>query len=168
MVKNMLTRILCRKEALKIQNACKVAGRYATAGIVVTSSTIFEDDWTNYTKRIGQTFELMIMSAILVLFKFNDSRPAYYKEFNDSLWFNIYLFAQQEGIIGMLPVEYLDFINSRLKLYKKELYEAEDGMTKIPAHLPYYIYYRPLSKETGVCENMDELMSFYKIGRAHV
>ena len=135
------------------------AGNLTVMGMLLASSTFFNDDWKNFRNRKDKTFELMILSVIFILKKVKQVRPLYYHEFTDDLFHQLYLFARQEQIIQMLPVDYTTFLESRLIQYNNEFSLDEEGMINLPGHFAYNLLIHPLSEESGICENLFELMS---------
>jgi len=135
------------------------AGNLTVMGMLLASSTFFNDDWKNFRNRKDKTFELMILSVIFILKKVKQFRPLYYHEFTDDLFHQFYLFARQEQIIQMLPVDYTTFLESRLIQYNNEFSLDDEGMIKLPGHFAYNLLVHPLSEESGICENLFELMS---------
>jgi len=45
------------------------AGNLTVMGMILASSTFFNDDWQNFRNRKEKTFELMILSVIFILKK---------------------------------------------------------------------------------------------------
>jgi hypothetical protein len=129
-------------------------GKLMLYGILMSSSIIFDDEWTNYKNRKGQTFELIILSTLLILRKFREIRPSKYNEFEEDLFMQIHLFARQEQIIQMLPIDIADFINSRFVLYNDEFSYDDVQDVKIPVHTVYNLFERPLLQDSGICEDL--------------
>ena len=113
------------------------AGNLMLMGIITSSSIIFDDKWTNYKSRKGQTFELIILSTLLILRKFKTVKPQYYQRFEADLFNQIHKFARQEQIIQILPIDFADFINSRFALYDNEFSYDDDQDVKIPVRTVY-------------------------------
>lgn len=134
------------------------AGRLMLMGILTSSPIIFNDVWTDYKKRKGETFELIILSTLLMLRKFRETIPRYYSEFEKDLFTQIHIFARQEQIIENLPCDFSDFINSRFVLYSKEFSVGEDDEIKLPVHTVYNLFEIPLLKDSGVCEDIFKIM----------
>lgn len=129
-------------------------GKLILGGIIVSSPVIFDDEWTNYKNRIGQTFELIILSTLLILRRFREIRPDKYNEFEEDLFMQIHIFARQEQIIQKLPVDFADFINSRFILYDDEFTMDDDQDVKLPVRTVYNLFVKPLSKESGICDDL--------------
>jgi len=134
------------------------AGKLMLIGILVTSPIIFDDEWTNYKKRKGQTFELIILSTLLILRKFRKICPHHYNEFEGDFFNQIHLFVQQEQIIQMLPSDFVDFINSRFVLYDDEFSVDEQEEVKFPVQTVYNLFEKPLLKDSGICEDLFKIM----------
>ena len=124
-------------------------GNLMIIGILVASTLIFDDEWTDYKKRKGQTFELIILSTLLILRKFKELKPQHYDEFEEDIFNKIHSFARQEQIIEMLPVDFADFINTRFVLYDDEFSTDEYEHVKLPARTVYNLFERPLVKDSG-------------------
>ena len=133
-------------------------GNLMLMGIITSSSIIFDDKWTNYKNRKGQTFELIILSTLLILRKFKSVKPQYYQRFEEDLFNQIHKFARQEQIIQMLPIDFADFINTRFALYDNEFSYDDDQDVKIPVRTVYNLFERPLAKDSGVCEDLFRVM----------
>ena len=133
-------------------------GKFMLLGILVSSPVIFNDEWTNYKNRKGQTFELIILSTLLILRKFREIRPMQYNEFEEDIFMQIHLFASQEQIVQKLPMDFADFINSRFILYNDEFSCDDDQDVKIPVHTVYNLFERPLVKDSGICEDLFKVM----------
>ncbi len=148
-----------RRQKEKDQLKDLSAGNLCVLGMIMASSTFFNDNWANFRNRKDTTFELMILSVLFVLRKFMEVRPLAYNVFSDDLFNQVYLFAHREQIVQRLPVNYNDFMGSRLFLYNDEFSMDEEGMIKLPGHLAYNLLMHPLLKDSGICENLVELMS---------
>lgn len=133
-------------------------GNLMLMGIVTSSTIIFDDKWTNYKNRKGQTFELIILSTLLILRKFKSIKPQYYQEFEEDLFNQIHKFAGQEQIIQMLPIDFADFINARFVLYDDEFSVDDDQQVKIPVRTVYNLFETPLAKDSGVCKDLFKVM----------
>jgi len=129
-------------------------GNLMLMGIITSSTIIFDDKWTDYKKRRGETFELIVLSTLLILRKFKSVKPQYYQKFEEDLFKQIHKFARQEQIIQMLPVDFADFINSRFVLYDDEFSVDDDHQVKTPFRTVYNLFERPLAKDSGVCEDL--------------
>lgn len=158
-----------KQNQLPTQLANEGPGKLMLIGILVSSTVIFNDEWTDYKKRKGQTLELIILSTLLILRKFRELKPRYYNEFEEDLFEQINLFARQEQIIQMVPVDFADFINSRFVLYDDEFTTDEYEQVKLPAHTAYNLFEKPLLKNSGMCEDIFKVIelqikfqSFYK------
>lgn len=119
------------------------AGRLMLMGILTSSTIIFDDEWSDYKKRKGQTFELIILSTLLILRKFRETLPRHYSGFEEDLFTQIHIFARQEQIIEKLPCDFADFINSRFVLYDDEFSVDEDEQVKFPVHTVYNLFETP-------------------------
>jgi len=133
-------------------------GSLMLMGIITSSSIIFDDKWTDYKKRRGETFELIILSTLLILRKFKSVKPQYYHEFEADIFNQIHKFARQEQIVQMLPIDFADFINSRFALYDNEFSYDDDQDVKIPVRTVYNLFERPLVKASGICEDLFKVM----------
>jgi len=129
-------------------------GNLMLMGIIASSIIIFDDKWTDYKRRRGETFELIILSTLLILRKFREIRPMQYNKFEEDLFMQIQKFARQEQIIQMLPMDFADFINSRFVLYDDEFSVDDHHQVKTPVHTVYNLFERPLAKDSGVCEDL--------------
>ncbi len=134
------------------------AGNLMLMGILTSSPIIFDDKWTNYKNRKGQTFELIILSTLLILRKFKSVKPQYYQVFEEDLFNQIHKFARQEQIIQMLPIDFADFINSRFALYDNEFSVDDDQQVKIPVHTVFNLFEKPLLKDSGMCLDLFKVM----------
>lgn len=155
---NILDKLFKKEPALPPQLNNESAGKLMLIGMLVSSTIIFDDEWTDYKKRKGQTFELIILSTLLILRKFREIRPLKYNVFEEDIFNQIHLFARQEQIIQMLPVDFADFINSRFILYDDEFSTDEDGEVKFPVHTVYNLFEKPLLRNSGICEDLFQLM----------
>lgn len=134
------------------------AGKLMLMGILMSSPIIFDDEWMDYKKRKGQTFELIILSTLLILRKFRRALPQHYNEFEQDLFLQIHLFARQEQILDLLPGDFADFVNSRFVLYDDEFSVDEDEQVKFPVHTVFNFFEKPLLKNSGVCEDLFKVM----------
>ena len=134
------------------------AGNLMLMGIVTSSPIIFDDKWTDYKKRRGETFELIILSTLLILRKFKSVKPQYYQEFEADIFNQIHKFARQEQIVQMLPIDFADFINSRFVLYDNEFSFDDDQDVKIPVHTVFNLFEKPLLKDSGMCHDLFKVM----------
>lgn len=155
---NIFDKIFKKQAALPSQLDKESAGKLMLIGILVSSTIIFDDEWTGYKRRKGQTFELIILSTLLVLRKFREFKPQCYNEFEEDLFDQIHQFARQEQIIQMLPVDFADFINSRFILYDEEFTSDEYDSVQLPAHTTYNLFDRPLLKDSGMCDDLFKVM----------
>lgn len=137
------------------------AGKLMILGIIVTSCEIFGDDTKDYRNRIGQTFELIILSTILILSKFRELKPKKYDEFEEDLYKQIYIFASQEQIFQMLTVNFKDFINSRFELYADEFSLDEDGEVKLPVRTAFNFFENPLTTNSGLCKDLVKVLELH-------
>jgi len=165
----ILDKLFKKQSDLPSQLSKESAGRLMLMGILVSSPIIFDDEWTDYKIRKGQTFELIILSTLLVLRKFRELKPQNYYEFEEDLLSQIHLFARQEQIIQLLPVDFADFMNSRFILYDNEFSTDVEGQVKLPAHTAYNLFEKPLLKNSGMSEDLFKIMelqikfqSYYK------
>ena len=133
-------------------------GNLMLMGIITSSPIIFDDKWTNYKNRKGQTFELIILSTLLILRKFETIMPQHYQEFEEDIFNQIHKFARQEQIIQMLPVDFADFINSRFVLYDDEFSVDDDQQVKIPVHTVFNLFEKPLLTDSGICLDLFKVM----------
>ena len=133
-------------------------GNLMLMGIITSSPIIFDDKWTNYKNRKGQTFELIILSTLLILRKFESVKPQYYHEFEEDLFDQIHKFARREQIIQMLPIDFADFINTRFVLYDNEFSVDDDQQVKIPVHTVFNLFEKPLLKDSGMCLDIFKVM----------
>jgi hypothetical protein len=166
---NIFDKLLKKQSAIPNQLDIESPGKLMLMGILTSSTIIFDDAWTDYKKRKGQTFELIILSTLLILRKFREIRPQYYIVFEEDFFKQIQLFAIQEQIIQMLPVDFANFINSRFILYDDEFSYDDENQVKLPGHTAYNLFERPLLKNSGLCEDLFKLMelqikfqSYYK------
>lgn len=134
------------------------AGKLMLMGILVSCPTLFNDNWTDYTRRKGQTFEVIIFSTLIILRKFRKIRPSHYSKFEEDIFNQIHNFARKEQIISMLPCDFSDFINSRFILYDEEFSFVEDEAVKFPAKTVYNLFEKPLQINSGVCEDLFKIM----------
>lgn len=155
---NILDKLFKKQSDLPNQLDNESPGKLMLMGILVSSTIMFEDEWTGYKKRKGQTFELIILSTLLILRKFREIRPLNYNVFEEDIFNQIHLFARQEQIIQMLPVDFADFMNSRFILYDDEFSTDEEGQVKFPVHTVYNLFEKPLLRNSGICEDLFQLM----------
>jgi len=134
------------------------AGKLMLMAILVSSTIIFEDEWIDYKKRKGQTFELITLSTLFILRNFKEIVPRHYSEFEADLFTQIHIFAKEEQIIEKLPCSFVDFINSRFTLYDDEFSLDEEEKVKFPLHTVYNLFEKPLLKDCGICEDLFKVM----------
>ena len=150
-----------KQNQLPTQLANESPGKLMILGIIVTSSEIFGDDAKGFRNRKGQTFELIILSTLLILRRFRKLKPEYYVAFEDDLLDQISLFARQEHIIPMLPVDYAIFVNSRFALYDDEFTLDEDGEVKLPVRTAFNFFERPLTTNGGICDDLFKVLELH-------
>jgi hypothetical protein len=155
---NIFDKLLKRQSPVTNQLDNESPGKLILMGILTSGTIIFDDAWTDYKKRKGQTFELIILSTILILRKFREIRPRHYNVFEEDFFKQIQLFAIQEQIIQMLPIDFADFINSRFVLYDDEFSYNDENQVKLPGHTAFNLYERPLLKNSGLCEDLFKVM----------
>lgn len=151
---NIFDKLFKKQSALPNQLDNESPGKLMLIGILTASTVIFNDEWTGYKKRKGQTFELIILSTLLILRKFRELKPQQYNVFEEDLFNQIHQFARQEQIIPMLPVDFADFVNSRFILYDDEFSIDEKEQVKLPAHTVYNLFEKPLLKESGITADL--------------
>jgi hypothetical protein len=129
-------------------------GKLMIIGIIISSDLVFGDRGPEYSHRKEATFELMILSTLYLLQKFEQEKPEYYLDFEKNLYQEIYLFAKDEGILEIIPHNIEEFINSRFILYDNEFSKEYPEQIKIPAHTTYNLLVKPLQIESGICEDL--------------
>lgn len=134
------------------------AGSFMILGMLVSSSIIFNDEWKDYKKRKGETFELMILSTLQILRKFNEIKHSEYSSFEEDLFKQLFNFARQELIIEKLPCDLDDFVNSRFVIYDSEFSLDYDEQVKLPVHTAYNLFVNPLEMNSSKCEDLFKVM----------
>jgi len=157
---NIFDKLLKKQPTVINQLDNESPGKLMLMGILTSSTIIFDDAWTDYKKRKGQTFELIILSTLLILRKFREIRPRYYNVFEEDFFKQIQLFALQEQITQMLPIDFADFINSRFILYDDEFSYDDEDQVKLPGRTAFNLFERPLLKNSGICEDLFKMMEF--------
>lgn len=151
---NIFDKLIKKQSPAMNQLSNESPGKLMLMGILTSSTLIFDDSWTDYKRRKGQTFELIILSTLLILRKFREIRPRYYKVFEEDFFKQIQLFAMQEQIIQMLPVDFADFVNSRFVLYDDEFSYDDENHVKLPGHTAFNLFEKPMLKNSGLCEDL--------------
>lgn len=150
-----------KQSQLPTKLANESPGKLMILGIIVASSEIFGEDSKNFRNKKGQTFELIILSTILILRRFRELKPKHYHEFEEDLYNQIYLFAKQEQILQLIPVDFGDFINSRFALYIDEFTLDEDGEVKLPVRTTFNLFVRPLASNSGACDDLFKVLELH-------
>jgi hypothetical protein len=158
---SIFKKLFRKKAQLPTKLADESPGKLMILGIIVMSNEIFGDDSKNFRNRKEQTFELIILSTLLILRRFRKLKPEYYVAFEDDLLDQISLFARQEHIIPMLPVDYAVFVNSRFALYDNEFTLDEDGEVKLPVRTAFNFFERPLTTNGGISDDLFKVLELH-------
>ena len=108
----------------------------------------------------GAVFEVMIFNSLYILRNVRIIRPNLYPQFEKDFFREMYLFAEQEGILNQIPEDFEDFMNNRFQLYHyqmKSIYDDHEGVF-LPTKMAYNFYEKPLTINSGDSIDLPKMM----------
>jgi hypothetical protein len=109
----------------------------------------------------GAVFEVLLFSSLHILRRFHNKRPQQYSTFEAEFFLELRSFANEQGILNIIPCDFTDFVNNRFQLYGQQMNAMYDNSedTSLPTKIAFNFYDKPLTLNGGVSFDLPAIMT---------